>query len=85
MLLKVLAAPVNPSDLNMIEGTYPVQPRWRWHKEEGHEFEYAVPGLEGVAQVVQVGVDFKGHFNVGDWVVPLNQGFSKFIYNLECH
>ena len=29
MMLKILAAPVNPSDINMVEGTYPMKPKWQ--------------------------------------------------------
>lgn len=40
--LKMLAAPVNPADLNLIEGTYGVKPPLP-----------AVPGIEGCGEVVE--------------------------------
>jgi NADPH:quinone reductase-like Zn-dependent oxidoreductase len=40
--LKVLAAPINPADLNFIEGTYGVKPELP-----------AVPGIEGCGEVVE--------------------------------
>ena len=52
-------APVNPADLNFIEGTYgrlPVLP--------------AIPGLEGSGQVVEVDPDVES-LAVGDLVIPL--------------
>jgi NADPH:quinone reductase-like Zn-dependent oxidoreductase len=93
MMLQVLAAPVNPSDINMIEGTYPIKPNWIHPSSSslsllpsvGGSERFAVAGFEGVAKVLAVGTRFDGgysQFKVGDWVVPINQGFSKF-FNLE--
>lgn len=59
VLLKMLAAPVNPADINTIQGKYPSRPVLP-----------AVPGNEGVAEVVQIGNEVKD-FSVGDRVVPL--------------
>jgi trans-2-enoyl-CoA reductase len=67
--LKVLAAPINPSDINIIEGTYPLQPNW---KEFG-----AVGGQEGVAQVLECGSKVT-NVKVGDWVVPIQQSFNTW-------
>jgi len=61
VLIKFLAAPINPSDINQIEGVYPIRPRFR---------EYgAVGGNEGVAEVVAAGSKIK-NLTVGDWVIP---------------
>ena len=55
-----LAAPVNPSDRNVIEGTYPLQPvEWP-----------ATGGSEGIAVVRRVGASVQD-LSVGDWVVPM--------------
>jgi trans-2-enoyl-CoA reductase len=54
----MLAAPINPADLNTIEGVYPIRPQLP-----------AVPGSEGVGTVVDVG-DQVSHVKVGDWVIP---------------
>jgi trans-2-enoyl-CoA reductase len=67
VLLKILAAPINPSDINIIEGTYPVSPVWT-------ETHGAIPGQEGVAEVISVGSAVKS-LSAGDWVLPLRQGF----------
>jgi trans-2-enoyl-CoA reductase len=45
-LVRMLAAPINPSDLNVIEGTYPVQPELP-----------AVPGGEGVGVIARLGIE----------------------------
>src|SRR4029077_8103984 len=44
VLVKVLAAPVNPADLNAIEGKYPGRPEVP-----------ATPGMEGVGVVIETG------------------------------
>ncbi|CAG8651965.1 9239_t:CDS:2, partial [Racocetra fulgida] len=63
--IKFLASPINPSDINQIEGVYPAKPNFRTLGE--HE-KIAVAGNEGVAQVIGVG-DKVENIKVGDWVV----------------
>jgi trans-2-enoyl-CoA reductase len=58
LVVKMLFAPVNPSDINMLEGTYGVK----------HPLP-AVGGNEGVGRVEAVG-DAVGGFKVGDLVKP---------------
>jgi trans-2-enoyl-CoA reductase len=67
--IKFLAAPINPSDLNMIEGVYGVSPKLP-----------AVGGNEGVAMVMEVGSNIKG-LAVGDWVIPYRSGFGTWRTN----
>lgn len=57
--LKILAAPVNPADLNFIEGTYGVKPELP-----------AVPGIEGCGEVIESRAD---GFRAGDRVIPLRR------------
>ncbi|KAJ3645442.1 hypothetical protein Zmor_023098 [Zophobas morio] len=59
VLIKMLAAPVNPADINTIQGKYPVRPPLP-----------AVAGNEGVGEVVSVGSGVTD-FQQGDRVVPL--------------
>ncbi|CAL8111555.1 unnamed protein product [Orchesella dallaii] len=54
----MLAASVNPADLNMIEGTYGIKPK---------KFP-SVPGIEGVGEVLYA--DPASGLKPGDWVVP---------------
>ncbi|XP_062848241.1 enoyl-[acyl-carrier-protein] reductase, mitochondrial [Trichomycterus rosablanca] len=66
VLVKMLAAPINPSDINMIQGTYAILPDLP-----------AVGGNEGVGQVLEVG----SHVNtirVGDWVIPRDAGLGTW-------
>ncbi|CAL1385278.1 unnamed protein product [Linum trigynum] len=56
--VRMLAAPINPSDINRIEGVYPVRPPVP-----------AVGGYEGVGEVYSVGSAVK-EFSPGDRVIP---------------
>jgi trans-2-enoyl-CoA reductase len=58
VLIRMLAAPINPADLNMVQGTYGVKPS---------NFP-VIAGNEGVAVVEKVGAKVSG-LAVGDWVV----------------
>lgn len=58
VVVKWLLAPVNPADINTIQGKYPSRPPLP-----------AVPGNEGVGEVIEVGPGVQ-EFNVGDRVVP---------------
>ncbi len=48
VLVQVQAAPINPADLNAIEGKYPVRPELP-----------ATPGFEGAGTVVELGADVR--------------------------
>src|SRR4051812_28472782 len=60
VLVRMLYAPINPADLNFIEGTYGRQPSFP-----------AVPGNEGCGRVEDVG-DEVGSLSEGDLVIPLH-------------
>ncbi|XP_028937382.1 enoyl-[acyl-carrier-protein] reductase, mitochondrial isoform X2 [Ornithorhynchus anatinus] len=64
--VKMLAAPVNPADINMVQGTYALLPALP-----------AVGGNEGVGQVVAVGGDVTS-LEPGDWVIPADAGFGTW-------
>lgn len=66
ILVKMLAAPINPSDINMIQGTYAILPDLP-----------AVGGNEGVAQVVKVGSQVES-LKTGDWVIPKDAGLGTW-------
>lgn len=72
VLVKMLMAPINPSDINMIEGTYPILPTLP-----------AVGGNEGLGQIVQVGADVKG-IKVNDFVLPAKPGLGmRFFFQIH--
>uniref|UniRef100_UPI0023DD4AC4 enoyl-[acyl-carrier-protein] reductase, mitochondrial-like n=1 Tax=Callithrix jacchus TaxID=9483 RepID=UPI0023DD4AC4 len=66
VLMKMLAAPINPSDINMIQGNYSLLPELP-----------AVGGNEGVAQVLAVGSSVT-RLKPGDWVIPANAGLGTW-------
>ncbi|KAJ2742235.1 hypothetical protein GGI20_004627 [Coemansia sp. BCRC 34301] len=77
VLVQMLAAPVNPSDLNQIEGTYPVLGRFHKevlsHGDKEETAKVAVGGNEGVGVVRAVGSGVSD-LREGDWVVPRRAG-----------
>jgi len=63
VLIRVEASPINPADLNVIEGKYPKRPELP-----------AVPGMEGAGVIASIGPEVTG-FNPGDRVlVPHGTG-----------
>ncbi|XP_049630835.1 enoyl-[acyl-carrier-protein] reductase, mitochondrial [Suncus etruscus] len=64
--VKMLAAPINPSDINMIQGNYGLLPELP-----------AVGGNEGVGQVEAVGSGVTG-LKPGDWVIPASPGLGTW-------
>ncbi|KAJ5174049.1 uncharacterized protein N7500_001980 [Penicillium coprophilum] len=70
VLIKLLAAPVNPQDLLVIAGRYPVQPHYRYNDEP-------IPGYDGVARVERVGTDVDA-LKPGDHVIPRAHGLGTW-------
>ncbi|KAL3272494.1 hypothetical protein HHI36_013971 [Cryptolaemus montrouzieri] len=62
LIVKMIAAPINPADINTIQGKYPVKPQFP-----------AVAGNEGVGEVVSVGTSVDS-FKVGDRVIAIKSG-----------
>ena len=63
VIVKMRAAPINPADLNQIEGKYPVRAELP-----------ATPGFEGAGTVVDVGSDVKGLTSGALVILPHNVG-----------
>ena len=57
VLARYLLSPVNPADINVLQGTYPIRPALP-----------ATGGGEGVAEIVSTGGDTD--LRPGDWVIP---------------
>uniref|UniRef100_A0A8C6ZHP8 Enoyl-[acyl-carrier-protein] reductase, mitochondrial n=1 Tax=Nothoprocta perdicaria TaxID=30464 RepID=A0A8C6ZHP8_NOTPE len=64
--VKMLAAPINPADINMIQGTYALLPELP-----------AVGGNEGVGRVLGVGRRVTS-VTPGDWVLPADAGLGTW-------
>ncbi|KAI3879888.1 hypothetical protein MKW98_018127 [Papaver atlanticum] len=61
--VKMLASPINPSDINMVQGVYPIKVPLP-----------EVGGHEGVGEVHAFGSAVKG-LSLGDWVIPSPPSF----------
>ncbi|XP_028970437.1 enoyl-[acyl-carrier-protein] reductase, mitochondrial [Esox lucius] len=70
--LRMLAAPVNPADINMLQGTYPILPRLP-----------AVGGNEGLGEVIEVGTAVTS-LRPGDWAIPWDAGFGTWRTEAVC-
>ncbi|XP_029102350.1 enoyl-[acyl-carrier-protein] reductase, mitochondrial [Scleropages formosus] len=66
VLVKMLAAPINPADINMVQGVYAILPDLP-----------AVGGNEGVAQVLEVGSQVSS-LKAGDRVIPRDAGLGTW-------
>src|ERR1700758_2320173 len=62
-VVKIRAAPINPADLNQIEGKYPVRAELP-----------ATPGFEGAGPVVELGMGVKGLTSGALVILPHNVG-----------
>src|SRR5947208_4263155 len=62
-VVKMYAAPINPADLNQIEGKYPVRPEL-----------HATPGFEGAGVGVELGRGMKGLTSGALVILPHNVG-----------
>jgi trans-2-enoyl-CoA reductase len=62
-VVKMRAAPINPADLNQIEGKYPVRPELP-----------ATPGFEGAGVVVELGANMEGLTSGALVILPHNVG-----------
>ncbi|KAJ3368501.1 hypothetical protein GGF31_006321 [Allomyces arbusculus] len=78
VLVRMLAAPVNPSDINAIQGVYPVPLVPATCVADNTPV--SVPGFEGVAEVVAIGdrVAYPHAPQLGDWVIPNTAGFGTW-------
>ncbi|KAF1826727.1 NAD(P)-binding protein [Dissoconium aciculare CBS 342.82] len=73
--IRFLASPINPADINQIQGVYPTKPSWT--TELGTADRIAVGGNEGVAEVISKGSGVTG-IEKGDWVIMKTQGFGTW-------
>lgn len=81
IIVRTLGAPVNPLDINQIQGVYPSQPEKT--TALGTAVPLAVAGNEGLFEVIQVGKDVT-EFKVGDWAVPTTVNFGTWRTHAEC-
>lgn len=78
--IRFLASPINPADINMIQGTYGSKPNMT--NDLSTKEPAAVPGNEGVAEVISAGSDATSssgeQLKKGDWVIMKTPGFGTW-------
>ncbi|PSR78845.1 alcohol dehydrogenase superfamily, zinc-containing protein [Coniella lustricola] len=75
VLVRTLAAPVNPADVNLIQGTYGAKPVYTTHL--GTAVPTSIPGNEGCLEVLSVGSGVAS-LKKGDWCIPASTGFGTW-------
>ena len=75
LTLRFLASPINPADINQIQGVYPSAPTFT--TALGSPEPIAVGGNEGVAEVIATGTGVNS-LAKGDWVIMKNPGFGTW-------
>lgn len=75
ILVKTLASPINPADINQLEGVYPSMPAFT--KDFTPDEPHAIGGNEGLFEVVEVGSNVKD-FKAGDWAIPRLPNFGTW-------
>lgn len=71
--VRFLASPINPADVNQVQGAYPIKPAF----EDLGPVKAAVGGNEGVAEVIAAG-DAVQDLKVGDRVVMAKTGYGTW-------
>jgi len=74
VVVKMSAAPINPADLNQIEGKYPVRPELP-----------ATPGFEGAGIVVELGAETRGLTSGALVILPHNVGTWRDAISVKAH
>ncbi|KAL8690462.1 MAG: hypothetical protein Q9218_004098 [Villophora microphyllina] len=80
LTLRTLAAPLNPADINQIQGTYPTAPPFT--RTLGTPETSAVPGNEACFEVLSAGSGCK-NLAKGDWVIPRQTGLGTWRTHLQ--
>ena len=78
--LRTLSAPLNPADINQIQGTYPTVPPFT--NTLGTPEPTAVPGNEACFEVLSVGSGVKS-VEKGDWAIAKHTGLGTWRTHLQ--
>lgn len=74
-VVRFLNCPINPADINQIQGVYPSKPEMT--TALGTSEPAAVAGNEGVAEVISTGAEVK-NLQKGDWVIMKSTGMGTW-------
>ena len=75
VVLRFLTCPINPADVNQIQGVYPSKPEM--NTMLGTPEPAATAGNEGVAEVISIGSGVKS-LQKGDWVIMKRTGMGTW-------
>ncbi|KAL6858033.1 mitochondrial 2-enoyl thioester reductase [Amphichorda felina] len=75
VLVRALASPINPADINTVQGTYGSKPPFT--SLIGTAEPSVTPGNEGVFEVLSAG-DGSSDLKKGDWVIPAISQFGTW-------
>jgi trans-2-enoyl-CoA reductase len=76
VLVRLVASPVNPADLNQIQGVYPTKPLLRSSAPQSPEaVDWGIGGNEGLWEVLDP-LESGGNWKKGDWAIPTRQGLG---------
>lgn len=75
VVIRFLTSPINPADVNQIQGVYPSKPEM--NTMLGTSEPSATAGNEGVAEVVSTGSGVKS-IQKGDWVIMKSTGMGTW-------
>lgn len=75
IIVRTLGSPVNPSDINQVQGVYPSQPEK--NTALGTEEPSAVGGNEGLFEIIGKGSKVN-NFEIGDWCIPTAVNFGTW-------
>ena len=70
VLIRMLVAPINPQDIMVLQGKYPVKP-------ENHQHGEYIPGYDGVGEILECG-EGVSRLQQGDWVIPKRHGLGTW-------
>jgi trans-2-enoyl-CoA reductase len=77
VVVQSIACPINPSDINQIQGVYPSRPPISADSLPNLSKPSAVTGNEGLFKVIAKGSDVKNLDN-GDWCIPSGVNFGTW-------
>ncbi|KAF3901906.1 Zeta-crystallin [Orbilia brochopaga] len=74
--VKFLASPINPADINQIEGVYPSKPRFTESLGTGENS--AIAGNEGLVEILSCGSKVDPSIRPGQWAIMAGPGFGTW-------
>lgn len=77
VVVQTIACPINPSDINQIQGVYPSRPPISIDSLPNLATPSAVTGNEGLFKVIAVGSNVS-NFEKGDWCIPAGVNFGTW-------